>query len=86
MKTFSMNTTTVPLVEQGILRLPGFTPVFSVVCLVQSKVFYTVVRVPLWFCLLVTLVSVLRFTVFDYPFGIFKLYAMICSDSVSEIN
>jgi len=81
MKTFSMNTTTEPLVEQEFLRLPGFTPVFSVVCLVQSKVFYIVVRVPLW------LLSVLlRFTVFYYPFGIFKLYGMICSDSVSEIN
>jgi hypothetical protein len=45
-----------------------------------------VVRVPLWFCLLVTLVSVLRFTVFDYPSGIFKLYVMICSELVSEIN
>lgn len=74
-----MNTTTVPLVEQNIITLHELTAVLS---MAQYQNFNLVICGKLCFCLLV----LLRSTFFDSSFGIFKLFSMICSDSVREIN
>ena len=70
----------VPLMEQELLTLPGHTsspPVFmwGSCCSISNclcSVFCFVDHSLSFFCLVIKL-SVLRFTVSDYPFGIFRL-------------
>jgi len=59
---------------------PGFTPVVNGVRIARSLVFCVVLYICTllfvfsFFSLLVIVLSVLRFTASDYPFGIFKLF------------
>ena len=52
---------------------PEFTPGFSVVRVAQSLVLYIIVCPFAHFMLAIVLSVLLRYTEYDYPFGIFKL-------------
>jgi hypothetical protein len=70
----------VPLLEQKLLTLPehlNSLPVFSGVRVTRSLVLCVcfVIRC-LSFFLLAIVLSVLRYTDYDYPFGIFKLFLL----------
>ena len=70
----------VSLVEQELPTLPEHprsTPVFSGVRFFRSLVLCVMVYPHVRFLLAIVL-SVLRFTDSDYPFGIFKLFLHIC--------
>ena len=72
----SVNIRRLPLVEQELLILPDHLsspPVFSWVRFVRNLVFCVVFCRFVLFHLDIVL-SVLRFTDSDYPFGIFKLF------------
>ena len=60
-----------PLVEQELLTFPPL--VFSGIHIAQSLVFCVVFCRSLFVLLAIALYALLRFTVSDYPFGIFKL-------------
>ena len=66
-----------------------FSPVFSGDCVALSLVFCAVCSRP-YFCLFITffvaILSVLRFTVSDYPFGIFKLFLIESCTNLNRIN
>jgi hypothetical protein len=80
----------VPLVKQEMFTLPVFTPCFSGVrarvarSFVFCAVFCRSLFVLLSFCLFTIVLSVLRFTDSDYPFGIFKLFLQY--GTITNIN
>ena len=72
-----------PLVEQELLNLSEHLssyPVFGEVRVTRSLVLYVMfcrsLLVLLYFCILGIVLSVLRLTISDYLFGIFKLFSI----------
>jgi hypothetical protein len=73
----------VALVEQELLILSEFIPVFSGVRVAQSFVLCIIVC-PFVFFLLAIVLSVLRFTAADYLFGIFKIFFFFSAKTIYQ--